>query len=162
MSSKPRHKKYRPRPVHVAGGLLVIAKACARGQDAAPLVDDQRTDLGLAYWLSMEQLRTGDATEEAWSCVVSSLNIAMALAEDGVGDEYEKAIVRALDGAFRAKVRSATSGNFRLDGEAIRAIDHALEVHDAQLAEASRAQIVAALHLVRQRIEEGNVYTIQN
>jgi len=49
---KPRNKKYRPRPVAQAG---------------APLAGDQLADLSLVYWLSLEQLRTGDAAEEAWS-----------------------------------------------------------------------------------------------
>ena len=75
---KRRDKKYRPRPVSNGGGLTVIARCHARGQDAAPLTGDQLQDLGLAYWLSLEQLRTGDATEEAWSCVVAALTPGVA------------------------------------------------------------------------------------
>lgn len=155
---KRREKKYRPRPVAQAGGLTAIARCIARGQDAAPLAGDQLSDLGLAYWLSLEQLRTGAATEEAWSCVVTALNIAMAMAEAEIGAEHEQAIIRALDGAFRAKVRSAKSRNFRLDGDAMRDIEAALEVHDAQMQVATRAETVAALQLVRQRVDEGHVY----
>jgi len=155
---KPREKKYRPRPVAQAGGLAAIAKCVARGQDAAPLASDQLSDLGLAYWLSLEQLRTGAATEEAWSCVVTALNIAMAMAEAEIGAEHEQAIIRALGGAFRAKVRSAKSGNFRLDGDAMRDIEAALTIHDAQMQVATRAETVAALQLVRRRVDQGHVY----
>lgn len=155
---KPRNKKYRPRPVAPAGGLIAIDRCFARGQSAAPLAADQLADLGLAYWLSLEQLRTGDATEEAWSCVVAALNIAMALAEADIGAEHEQAIVRALDGAFRAKVRSGKTGNFRLDGDAMRDIEAALTVHDGQMELATQGETVAALQLVRRRIDEGNVY----
>lgn len=155
---KPRNKKYRPRPVAQAGDLIAIDRCIARGQSAAPLAADQLADLGLAYWLSLEQLRTGDATEEAWSCVVAALNIAMALAETDIGAEHEQAIVRALDGAFRAKVRSAKTGNFRLDGDAMRDIEAALTIHDGQMELATQGETVAALQLVRRRIDEGNVY----
>ena len=155
---KPRNKKYRPRPVAQAGGLTAIAKCVARGQDVAPLASDQLSDLGLAYWLSFEQLRSGSASEEAWSCVVAALNIATAFAEADIGAEHEKDIIRALDGAFRAKVRSAKTGNFRLDGEALRDIEHALIVHDAQLEVATRAETVTALQLVHRRVAEGHVY----
>ena len=155
---KARNKKYRPRPVAQAGGLTAIAKCVARGQDAAPLAGDQLADLGLAYWLSLEQLRTGAATEEAWSCVVTALNIAMAMTEADIGAEHEQAIVTALDGAFRAKSRSAKTGNFRLDGDAMRDIEAALTIHDAQMEAATRAETVAALQLVRQRVDEGHVY----
>jgi hypothetical protein len=153
-----RNKKYNPRRMDSAGGLAVIARCVARGQDAAPLAEDQLADLGLAYWLSLEQLRTGAATEEAWSCVVTALNIAMAMAEADIGSEHEAAIIRALDGAFRAKVRSAKSGNFRLDGDAMRDIATVLTIHDAQLEVATRAETIAALQLVFQRVDEGHVY----
>jgi len=155
-----RNKKYWPRQAAPAGGLTVIARCVARGQDAAPLAEDQLADLGLAYWLSLEQLRTGAATEEAWSCVVTALNIAMAMAmaEADIGAEHETAIIRALDGAFRAKVRSAKSGNFRLDGDAMRDIETVLTIHDAQLEVATRAETIAALQLVFQRVDEGHVY----
>ena len=45
---KQRDKKYRPRVVAQAGGVIAIAKCVARGQDAAPLAGDQLSDLGLA------------------------------------------------------------------------------------------------------------------
>jgi len=155
---KPRNKKYRPRPVGVAGGLSVVAKCYARGEDAAPLNDGQLQDLGLAYWLNLEQLRSGAATEEAWSVVVTALNIGMALAESDVGAEHEQTFTDALTGAFRAKTRSARTNNFRLDGDAMRDIQAALAVHDQQMEIASKAQIVGAMNLVRHRIDEGHVY----
>lgn len=153
-----RTKKYCPKPIANDGGLIVFGKCYARGENAAPLRADQLTDLGSAYWLSLENLRKHDANEESWSCVVCALNIGMALAESGIGGEYEKDIVKALDGAFRAKIRSANSGTFRLDGEAIQDIEHALHVHDAQMELASRSEVTAAMRLVAGRIKEGNVY----
>jgi hypothetical protein len=157
-STKRRSKKYRPRPVDPDGGLSRIALCVARGINAAPLTGAQLTDLGAAYWLSFEQLRTGEATEEVWSCVVCALNIGLALAEQGIGDEFEQTLIAALEGAFRAKVRSARTGNFRLDGEAMRAIGEALHVHDAQMEIATRVEVTAAMRLVHDRIEQGNVY----
>jgi len=157
-TKKPRNKKYHPRPVCNVGGLALVALADIRGQQAKPLREDQTTDLGLAYWLSMQNLLTGDANEEAWSCVVCSLNIGMALCEVGIGADAEPWLVKALDGAFRAKIRSARTGNFRLDGEGITAITDALHVHDEQMKVATRAEVTQAMNTVRQRIDEGNVY----
>ncbi len=159
--SKPkprRDKKYRPKPAHFGGGLTVIAQCHARGQDAVPMTDAQLTDLGVAYWLSLENLRTGAATEEAWFCVVCALNVGLALSEAGIGDEYEPALVLALDGAFRAKIRSAKSGTFRLDGEAMTDITAALQIHDSQMELATRAEVTEAMRTVYRRIKEGNVY----
>jgi hypothetical protein len=155
---KARNKKYRPRPVALAGGLTVVARCHARGQDAAPLNDGQLQDLGLAYWLNLEQLASGVATEEAWSVVVTALNIGLALAETGIGVEHESTFNLALEGAFRAKTRSARTNSFRLDGEGLSDIKAALAVHDGQMDIASRAEVIAAMSLVRQRIDEGHVY----
>jgi len=155
---KPRNKKYRPRPVGCAGGLSAFAKCYARGENAAPLTGTQLQDLGLAYWLNLEQLRSGEATEEAWSVVVTALNIGMALVEAGFGEDHEQTFNDALAGAFRAKARSARTKNFRLDGDAMRDIQAALAVHDQQMEIASRAQIIEAMNLVRRRVDEGQVY----
>lgn len=157
---KPRNKRYVPRPVSTGGGLTAIVNIHQRGAEASPLNAEQLADLGLAYWLSLEQLRTGDASEEAWSCMVCALNVGLVLAELGVGAEYEEDLVLALDGAFRAKVRSAKTGTFRLDGEAMRDIEHGLSVHDAQMEAATRAQVTEAMRTVRKRIDQGNVYEV--
>lgn len=160
-TKKPR-KQYRPRPVANGGGLAAFARIYARGENASPLRDDQLTDLGAAYWVAMENLTSGSASEESWSCVVCSLNIAMALCESVFNGQHEEDIIAAMDGAFRAKIRSEKSGNFRLDGDAIQAINFALTLHDKQMQLAHRKEIVAALETVQRRVKEGNVYTVDN
>ncbi|WEF34886.1 hypothetical protein [Pseudoduganella chitinolytica] len=155
---KPRNKTYRPKPVAIHGGLIAIAMCHARGHEASPLRHDQLSDLGIAYWLSLDNLRAGDANEECWSCVSCALNIGMVLAERGIGAEYEQTFVQALDGAFRAKARSVRTRNFRLDGDALRDIETAFQVHDEQMKIATRAEVADAMTTVRQRIEAGNVY----
>ena len=156
-SKKPR-KQYRPRPVAQHGGLVAIAMCHARGENASTLTSDQTTDLGVAYWLSFENLRAGDANEESWSCVACALNVALVLCEKGIGAEFEQQLVKALDGAFRAKVRSEKSGNFRLDGDALRDIETALQIHDQQMAIAKRWEVTAAMNTIYKRLAEGNVY----
>ncbi len=158
MSKQKRDKRYRPKPNNPAGGLAVFGGCHARAEDRAPLKCDQLQDLGVAYWLAFENLRFGSASEESWSTVVCALNIALVLTEIGIGAEYESDINAALAGAFRAKVRGDKDGNFRLDGEALRDIDHALTVHDEQVKIASKAEILTAMRTIRQRIDDGVVY----
>lgn len=160
-SKKKRDKKYQPRPRsenHQFGGLVAIGAAYARGENAAPLREDQTADLGVAYWLAFENLRVGSASEESWSIVSCALNVALVLAERGIGPEHEADLVLALDGAFRAKMRSETSSTFRLDGDALRDIEHALQVHDAQMQIATRAEVSQAMEAIYKRMEAGNVY----
>lgn len=157
---KARTKKYRPKPASTGGGLTVLAKVYERGEELVPLTGGQLTDLGVAYWLSLEQLRTGDANEEAWSCVACALNIGLVLCELEIGDQYQAEFRAALDGAFRAKVRSAKTGNFRLDGDALREITGALCIHDEQMALATRKEVTAAMRTVHARISEGIIYQL--
>lgn len=157
---KARKKAYRPRPVAQHGGLVAIAMCHARGENASLLKPDQVTDIGVAYWLSFENLRTGLASEEAWSCVACALNVALVLCEKGIGNEYEQQLVQALDGCFRAKVRSEKTSNFRLDGEALRDIEMALQIHDQQMEIAKRWEVTEAMQTIYKRLEEGNVYEV--
>lgn len=157
---KARNKTYRPRPVSQHGGLVAIAMCHARGENASLLKPDQVTDIGVAYWLSFENLRIGSANEEAWSCVACALNVALVLCEKGIGAEYVDALVTALDGCFRAKIRSEKTGNFRLDGEALRDIETALAIHDQQMEIAKRWEVTEAMQTIYKRLEEGNVYEV--
>jgi hypothetical protein len=155
---KPRNKKYRPKPVAQHGGLIAIAMCHARGENASTLKSDQVTDLGVAYWLSFENLRSGDANEESWSCVSCALNVALVLCEKGIGAEYEQDLVKALDGLFRAQMRSKRAGNWRLDGEALRDVERALQVHDQQMQIAKRWEVTDAMNTIYKRLATGNVY----
>ena len=156
-----KRKAYVPRYANPVGGLVLFARMSAKAEDSAPLRQDQLGDLGLAYRMSLQALLTGEATEEAWSCVVCSVNVAMALSEIGIADNCTDEFAAALEGLFRAKVRSVKSGSFRLDGDAIQDVKLALSLHDQQMLVAERRQVVAALRTVRDRVEAGNVYTVE-
>lgn len=159
--TKRRTKKYQgKKPVSQHGGLIAIARVYAAREDAVPLCDDQVTDVGVSNWSSLENLRTGDADEESWSCVVCALNIGLVLCEMKIANEdYEELFVAALDGAFRAKILSwRTGGNFRLDGDAMRDIEAALSAHDAQMLFFTRAEVTQAISEMHGRMARGNVY----
>lgn len=160
--NKPYRAGYRP----PASGLTVIAlknaisaeaQATAR-HFAQPLQDDQATDIYVGYWMAFNQMVAGESDEGKWCTVACSLNIALVLAERGVGQEYEPHIVKGLDGAFRAKLRAARLGAWRYDGEAITAIRDALEVHDEQIKLVSKQEMRDALKEVHRRIEAGHAY----
>jgi hypothetical protein len=158
---KKREKKYKPRTAgenKQFGGLVAIAKAYVRGEDGAPLREDQTTDLGVARWLAFENLRSGTASEESWECVALALNVAVVMAEMGIGAEHEEDIVLALNGIFRAKQRFDKGGSYRLDGDALRDVEHALLVHDSQMDLAKRGEVCDAMETIRKRVAEGKVY----
>lgn len=147
----------RPLPVSTVSEVCA-ALALYDADPRRPLSDDQVRDLGLNYRMAFRAMLNGGATEERWSICVCSLNIALVLAERGLGEEYIPRINEALAGAFRAKVRAGSIGSWGFDGPAIQAIKDAFDVHDEQLTLATKNETRAALHEVHRRADEGNVY----
>jgi hypothetical protein len=159
MTTKSRkHKQYKPRAICAIGGLALVSVMHARTEDQQPLHADDLTDLNLAYRLSFDQMVRGASNEEAWTVVVCSLNVALILTERGFGKEYLPYINRALEGAYRARLRAEKHKVWRFDGDAINAIREALEVHDEQVKFATKDDMRQALEEVHRRIIDGNVY----
>lgn len=157
---KPR-KKYRPKPVLPGGGLVALAKLHHRAEDRVPLHSEQQRDLSYHHWAALENLRSGPGDYEAWECIVSALNIGMALCEGGIGPECIDEMIEAQEAAIRAKVRANRHGVHRLDGDGMRIITEALRTHDAQLELAQRQEVVTAIRLIKQRLDEGQVFSIE-
>ncbi|MGB6054630.1 MAG: hypothetical protein WBG17_05260 [Burkholderiaceae bacterium] len=153
-----RRKQHRPRRIDPAGGLSVFLRMQDRAENARPIGNDARTDLQLAYWISFHAMTQGASSEEHWSVVAVSLNVALILTEHGFGREYEPYVIKALDAAFRAHQRGQRTGAWRYDGEGINAVRDALELHDEQLALATKDQVRAALAEVNRRVDAGDVY----
>jgi hypothetical protein len=152
-----RNKRYIPRNVHPAGGIGVIN--CMR-EDTKPIDAHAMTDLGIAYWAAFHQMVHGKSREEDWSVIVVALNIALILSERGIGPEWEAHIVKALDGAFVSYQRAQNLHAWRFDGPALSNVREALEIHDEQVAVATKEDLRLALIEVNNRIAAGNVYRI--
>jgi len=155
---KQRKKAYRPKAVNPMAAFQALDSIHVAAEDHRPLHEDDATDLALAYRLSLETMVKGKSTEEDWSVVVCSLNIGLILCERGIGAEYEPLFVRALDGAFRSRIRAGRTGTWRFDGDALVAIREAIDVHDEQVKITTKEEIRTALLEVHHRIKAGNVY----
>ena len=125
-----------------------------------PLDDEQVRDLSLAFRLAFAAMIGGAADELQWSTCVCSLDIALILAENGIGKEHIPAINEALEGAFRAKVRHSKIGVWGFDGAAIQAIKDAYIIHEAQIEMATKEEMRDAIYEVRRRIDAGNVFKV--
>ncbi|MBV8666713.1 MAG: hypothetical protein JO269_09535 [Burkholderiaceae bacterium] len=158
MATNRKHKKYRPRAVSAVGGLFAIQAKHDAASDALPMTDDQIADLSIAFRLAFQAMLTGAADEQQWSTCVASLNIAMVLAERGIGPEYLPQFTAALDGAFRARIRATRTGKWGFDGDAIQAIKEAFSAHELQIEHATKQEIREALIEVRLRVDAGQVY----
>lgn len=157
-SSKKPRCKHKPKATKVGGGLHAIMNVIAREERKKPIPQDEQRDLSICYRIAFEIMLNGKSREEDWCTCVVSLNVGMVLAERYGTDENVAVFVEALDGAFRAKIRAQRTGSWRFDGEAINAIKSAYYIHELQLEQVNKGELVAALNEVTARVEKGNVY----
>ena len=156
-NKKPR-KPHRRRQGSAVGGLFAVQHRHDEAALSQPMTDDQVGDLALAFRLAFQAMVSGAADEQHWSTCVCSLNIALVLAEQGIGADWEPEFNAALEGAFRAKLRAGRTGSWGFDGPAMQAIKEAFELHELQIESATKGEIKAALIEVRRRIDAGDVY----
>ena len=153
---KKRNKKYTPKPVFVFGGLAAFENIAQRTADKLTIPKSDADDCATAYWVSFSQLTHGDALEENWSTVACALDVGLVLCRQDVGAEYEACFISALDGMIRARERGATTGCYRLDGDALKLVTECLHVHDEQMKIATRAEVKYSLNEIYKAIKNGN------
>lgn len=120
-----------------------------------PLAEDQHRDICIAYRASLQALLRGHGTEQAWSTLACSFNIALILAEQGIAAAAIPTIKLAQEALLRARERAQRTGKWAFEGEGIRVVLAAANIHDEQLEMATRGQIIAALNEVHRRVEVG-------
>lgn len=120
-----------------------------------PLADDQTRDLGIAYHISLQAMLNGNGTEQTWSTLACSLNIALLLAEYGIEASAMPTIKLAQEALLRVRDRAKQHGKWAFDGEGIRIILAAVNIHDEQISLATRSQVTAALVEINRRVTVG-------
>lgn len=124
-----------------------------------PLANDQTRDLGLAYHMALQSLLSGHGTEQTWSTLACSLNIALVLAENGNGADCIETIKLSQGALLRSRERAQRTGKWGFDGEGIRIILAAINIHDEQIGNATRGQVITALEEVNRRVEQNEVFS---
>ena len=83
---------------------------------------------------AMNNLRKGIAVNKDVDAIIDAMNVADALARRGVGEEWGVDIRNAQDQLFKLACRGVTNGHkFIVRGEELKALNHAMQIHDAQL-----------------------------
>lgn len=126
-----------------------------------PLEQDQRTDLGIAYRMAFQSLRTGPGQESDFHTIACTLNIALVLAEHGYGAEWIEQVKAAQDGLMHCLIRGQKIGSWGLDGPAMTAIGEVLPLHDEQLTLATQREIREAIAEVHRRITNGDTLELE-
>lgn len=137
------------RPINPMGGLTLLNR-----RTHAPLDETQLRDLGLAYLGALRGMTTGHGTEQLWSTLACSINVAMVLAEMGVMPQGLQVINLGQAALLRVKAHAQQSGEWTLGVHAF-ALECAFKFHNQQLKEAGKGQIITALDEVHRRVNVG-------
>lgn len=122
------------------------------------LANDQARDLGIAYHASLQAMLTGHGTEQAWSTLACSINIALVLAEKGLGKDSVEIFKAAQTALIESRNRASKLGKWGFDGSGMQQVKTAFAWHDEQIRIATKGQIVDSLKEVRRRIEAEIVF----
>lgn len=123
-----------------------------------PMTKDDALEVKAYFELAYLNMQQGGGSGESWGMLCAGVNLALILAEKGIGHEHLEAIEVALDGIFEAKVRGDKTGRWGFSGRALRDVGNALDILAAQLEVASRREVFTARQQIQQRMDEGNVY----
>lgn len=100
---------------------------------------------------AMNTLRLGTATKVGIDVLINALNISEALAHNGVGSDWMPELRTAQDALYTLAKRGLTS-RFIVRGEELKALNLAMEIHDAQLEAVTVKQLEAALNFVNETV----------
>jgi hypothetical protein len=98
--------------------------------------------------MAMIELTQGRATRATMDSLISSLNMTEALYRLGLGTDYRQELDDGLRSLHAVASRGATTGKFILRSEEMKALNTAMELHDAQLEIAVVKDIEKAIAIV--------------
>lgn len=157
-NKKPRNKAYRRKEVTYAGGLHLVDSTYRRFRTDFAMPDSQGNGVSMRARMALSNLEQGSASNQSWAYLACAMNVSLILCEQGIGAEYEKTLVLALEGLFKAEQRAQKHGAHRLDGDAMKVLRTALDVHEEHMKVATHSEVIEAMNTVHKRIADGNVY----
>jgi len=120
-----------------------------------PLTDEQRAAVLIDYCCVIDAMTQGRGTAKHLATLVYAVNIALLLAEAGVGEEYGEMIYSAMAAVKRCSDRGEAHGHYGLDGLGIQALRDFYDLHEAQLKVALRDDINKAIAEFKRRADMG-------
>jgi len=143
-----KRSKYRPKR-NMQDPVSWVINGFAKIDDAAKdLIDTVRIKNHMAMTLILK----GEGTRKEMGDIMVAFKIAHHLAERGLGRDWIPEIVAARDAIEAMRVRGEAKGDrFLFNGEELKAVNLGMEVHDAQLAECTLAQMEQAVEDYKRR-----------
>ena len=143
-----KKSRYKPKGVRLDNLTYITA-----GFKPVAELGDISTDLRLKNHMAMTMLTQGKASKDDLNTIIASLNMMESMWRLGFGTEY-KDVVNAGMRAMRAVgARGIESGRFILTSDEMRALNEAMELHDAQLDVVTVRDMERAMDIVHDEIK---------
>lgn len=157
--NKKPAKKYKPRPVNSA---MILNQVLMRAQALAStdqLNDSQQTALSLRNWESFYTITKSEGEECHANDLVNAANVALVMAESGLGRHFISHIRAAQRSIVTMGARQEQRGKWLFTGPELHLVREMLEIHDAQLQseDCTEGYLLKCIAEVKGRIERGHV-----
>jgi hypothetical protein len=140
-----KRSKYKPKGVRL-DNMAWVQSGLRRVEDVS-----ESATIKIRNHDAMNTLRLGTATRVEIDVLINALNIAEALARQGVGSDWMPEL-RAAQDALLTLARRGLTSRFIVRGDELTAMNLAMEVHDAQLEAVTVKQLEAALDFVNETV----------
>lgn len=154
--SKPR-KKYKPKGVRL--DVMAYVK-----QGMAPMTshNDAVLALRIKNHAALTAITQGKAVRDDIDILISAVNMTEALAMHGIGQDWRAEITAAQEAILTMTRRGIERGDkFIFTGPELQAVNLAMDVHDAQIDQASVLDLEKALSKVQQEIKAGRARPVE-
>lgn len=118
------------------------------------------TDLKIKNHGALATLMQGRATRADIDALIQMVNITEALYRLGFGNDYGDIVNNALVALRDVAARGADSGHFIMKASEIKAMNEAIELHDAQMDVIVLKDMERAIELVNQEYRRGRMTAI--
>lgn len=147
MTKKKRDKKYQG-PKRVVPNTI---RAFFGGMSDTHAEHLQRTKLSTHIAMSNIVRGVGDAYD--WDDVNGAISTALVMAEQGIGAEYTREFIAARDALVQCVIRYRNTGKFGFTGDELKAVNAALESHEAQMTCVRGIDVDRAVQEVNRRLK---------
>ena len=142
-----KRSKYRPKPV--IPDTMTWVRAGMKKLDEI----SAGTTLKIRNHDAMNNLRLGQASRREIDAMIDAMNVAEALANRGIGEDWKPEIREAQDAMLTLARRGvANDMRFVAKGEELKALNLCMEVHDAQLEVVTVKQLETAINDVMESL----------
>jgi hypothetical protein len=160
-NKKPR-KKYRPTAATRHGRIALSAEAqglSLRGASRERMSAGQLRDLNIAVMSGLDSIIKGTGKEEDVYHLALASNVALVLAEDGMGPEFIPDIKEAQGHLTNLVERINRKESLLLTGPGIEAVRRLVQIHEVQVEheDFDEGRMFRAYRTILERMAQGHV-----